>query len=72
MRRVIIIPALSGFIDYSQEAISQLNPQYGSLRYKVLIIFLSASFVECYNNDRLVLLEFTSIRTKLSLTHYNV
>jgi hypothetical protein len=72
VRRAIINPTLSGFIDYNQEAISQLHSQYGSLCYTVLIIFLTASLIECYNTDRLAELEFSNIPTTLSFTHYNV
>jgi hypothetical protein len=66
VRKAIINPTLSGFIDYSQEAISQLHSQYGSLCYKVLIIFLAARLIESYNKDRLVELEFSNIRTNIN------
>jgi hypothetical protein len=44
-------PALSGFIDDSQEAISQLHPHYVSFHYTVLIIFHpnAANLIECDN-----------------------
>jgi hypothetical protein len=70
MRKAIINPTLSGFIDDTQGAISQLHAHHASSHYKVLIIFLPASLIET-NSDSFNWHSAAIVKT-LSIPHYNV